>query len=82
MILPFLLSFQAIQPPPTGDTTVVTATKPAKPKRICRSIEHSGSMFRDRICKTAEEWRVTDDSTNGSDDVQTLQRAAGMPKPE
>lgn len=82
MILPILLFFQVTQPTPAGDTTVVTASKPAKPKRICRSIEHSGSMFRDRICKTAEEWRATDDSTSGSDDVQTLQRGAGMPQPE
>jgi len=82
MILPILLLLQTTPPAPAGDTTVVTATKPAKPKRICRSTEHSGSMFRDRVCKTAEEWRATDESTTGSEDVQTLQHAAGMPKPE
>lgn len=82
MAIVFAVMLQVSQPSSTGDSTTVTTAAPAKPKRICRSIEHSGSMFRDRVCKTAEEWRATDESATGSDDVQTLQRGAGNPKPE
>lgn len=82
MLLTVIFLLQATGPSPTGDTTVVTAAAPAKPKRICRSIEHSGSMFRDRVCKTTEGWRETDASSVGSDDAQTLQRGAGLPRPE
>lgn len=84
MLLTFLLAGLATVTVPTsvGQTDKGTSPPPAKPKRICRSIEHSGSMFRDRVCKTAEEWRVADESSTGSEDAQTLQRGAGAPKPE
>jgi hypothetical protein len=41
------------------------ATKPAKPKKICRSVERSGSRLSKSVCKTAEEW-ATDESNDGA----------------
>ena len=82
MILPIILLLQAADTPTTVDSTVVTAKAEPKPKLICRSLEHSGSIFRDRVCKTADEWRARSDSTKGSDDFQTLAHISANPKPE
>lgn len=37
------------------------ADKPVDPdKKICRTLDQTGSMFTRRVCHTAEEWKAID----------------------
>lgn len=51
----------ASEPAPAA-TTEATATKPEKPKKICRKAEESSysRLGSGRVCKTAEEWAADD----------------------
>lgn len=40
----------------TVKPTTVAAAKPAKPKKICKSIAVTGSRLGKRECKTQEQW--------------------------
>ena len=40
----------------TVNPTTVAAAKPAKPKKICKSIAVTGSRLGKRECKTQEQW--------------------------
>lgn len=81
LALIMLLQMSPAPPAPAVDPGALTAAAPAQPKRICRSVEHTGSMFRDRICKTAEEWRAVDEATKGGDDLDTLRRGSSSVRP-
>ncbi len=56
---------------------------PAKEKKICRTLDVTGSMMPKRTCRTREEWRQVDDA-NDEDARRTLngRRNDGIPKAE
>lgn len=57
LILSLALAAAGAPDQATSDQTgSVQTAKPAKPKRICKSIKMTGSMVGKRICKTADEW--------------------------
>jgi len=51
------------------------ADKPADPdKKVCRTLEQTGSIFTKRICHTAEEWKTID-----ADDARSAQSLSDTP---
>lgn len=69
--LPIFLSLAVIALPvpalaTESSATTQTASKPEKPKKICRKTEDSSysRIGKGRVCKTAEEW-AADDAKSG-----------------
>lgn len=48
--------------------------QPAKPKKVCRSEQPTGSFIAKRTCHTAEEWKAID-AANGQNAHDALDHA-------
>ena len=53
-IAPASLSAQAAQ------SGTAAKEKQAKPRKICRDLETTGTRFRERVCLTKEEWKLVE----------------------
>ncbi len=49
------------------------APKPPKPKKICRTLDVTGSMIAQSVCHTADEWKQIDEQ-NQRDVDNTMSR--------
>jgi hypothetical protein len=58
------------------DAAPAPAAKPAKPKRICREQDFTGSRMPQRTCHTADEWAAID-SGKVSHDASSQTRQYG-----
>lgn len=43
------------------------AEREAKPKKVCKASQHTGSRMTKRVCKTVQEWRHEEERANGED---------------
>ncbi|MBU6266645.1 MAG: hypothetical protein KGN34_03830 [Sphingomonadales bacterium] len=47
-------------PAPVATATPAAVAPPAKPKKLCRRTQETGSIVPRSTCHTAEEWRIVD----------------------
>lgn len=66
----------------TSKSPTISAEKPAKEKKICRSMTPTGSFMTTRVCNTAIAWRKFDDMTaDGAQQTRDVYRmtTTGVP---
>ena len=66
-----VIALLALSTPALAQQAAPAPAAPPKEKKICRSLDVTGSMMAKRTCHTREEWRQIDDA-NGEDARRTL----------
>ncbi|MBS0474169.1 MAG: hypothetical protein JSR28_03330 [Proteobacteria bacterium] len=69
------LATPAVASDQTGPSTPATKSE-QKPKTVCRTVEKTGSIMRQRVCKTQDEWASIDQANEATKDRRIEQRSA------
>ena len=65
--------------PVLAQVDAAPVAKPAKPKKICREQDFTGSRMPQRICHTADEWAAIDSGKAAHDASSQTRQYGGQP---
>jgi hypothetical protein len=63
LFLSLALAGAAVENPPAEGATTTQPAKPAKPKKICKTVKMTGSNLGKRTCKTQDQWNGDQDAS-------------------